>query len=246
MEQILILATGVVAGFAAALVGGAGVFTLPALMLVGLTPQMAIATTKFASLAFWVTALYKYNKSDKVSWRLVLPICVIGGLGGFLGTKIVLGIPVETMKLLTTVLILMTLPLVVMKKDLGVVARATTPGRKAAGYAIYFLIALYSGFLGAGGGIMASLAYVTFFGLTLTESRATDSLPRLVMSLASLLAFSFGDMVDVGYGLWLMAGMVAGGWLGAHAAIKKGDVWVRRIFLIGTVGMAGALLWDLV
>ena len=47
-------------------------------------------------------------------------------------------------------------------------------------------------------------------------------------------------------GLPLAAGNLAGGWLGAHAALKAGDRFVRALFLATVALLAAKLLvWDL-
>jgi len=235
----------VLSGFLAAIVGGAGMLTLPALMLVGLSPQMALATTKFASVGFWISTLFKFNKAGRVAWSLVIPLCAIGALGSVVGSWVVVDLPEKTLKIFVVIVILLVLPLV-LKKDLGVSRpEKITKGRKLIGYTAYGLVSIYFGFLGVGGGILTSLIYVSFFGLTYTEGRATDGPARILMALASLLVFASAELVNIWFGITLMLGMMAGGWWGAHTAINKGNLWVQRVFVVTTVMMIVHLLWDI-
>ncbi|MCK5042613.1 MAG: sulfite exporter TauE/SafE family protein, partial [Candidatus Aenigmarchaeota archaeon] len=70
-----------------------------------------------------------------------------------------------------------------------------------------------------------------FFGFTIIQSNATSIIPWFVMSITSLIIFIINGLVVYQVGISLFAGMLVGGYLGAQTAIKKGNRWVKIIFL---------------
>jgi hypothetical protein len=67
-RQYLLLSTaGAAAGFIDAIAGGGGLITLPALVWVGLPPQMALGTNKLQSST--LLAVTHFTKAGLVQWR---------------------------------------------------------------------------------------------------------------------------------------------------------------------------------
>ncbi|OGK29608.1 hypothetical protein A3G67_01790 [Candidatus Roizmanbacteria bacterium RIFCSPLOWO2_12_FULL_40_12] len=71
-----------------------------------------------------------------------------------------------------------------------------------------------------------------FFGFTIVESNATSLIPWLILSLSSLYIFASHGIVDYGKGVAILIGMACGGYFGAHVAIERGDLWVKRFFSV--------------
>ena len=83
------------------------------------------------------------------------------------------------------------------------------------------------------------------FGLTMMQSVAVTKPINLISCVAASAIFFYGGLVDLRVGVPLAAGNLIGGWLGAQAALKGGDRFVRALFL-GTVGALAAklIIWD--
>ena len=83
--------------------------------------------------------------------------------------------------------------------------------------------------------LVVILILMSFFGITITQVAATQTVPFLCLTLASTAVFGASGIVDVRVGLVLMAGTAVGGYLGAHLAVRAGDRWVRRLFALVVV-----------
>ena len=86
---------------------------------------------------------------------------------------------------------------------------------------------------------------LTFFlGFTMIEILATGIIPWFVLSISSLVIFALNGIIDYEIGIILLIGMALGGYIGAHMALKKGDLWVKRLFVLFVIifGMK-LLLW---
>ena len=82
-----------------------------------------------------------------------------------------------------------------------------------------------------------------FFGFTIIESNATDMIPWLLMSILTLVIFIMNGLVNFKLGIPLVIGMFIGGYIGAHMAVKKGDKWIKTIFIFIVVISAIKILF---
>ena len=83
------------------------------------------------------------------------------------------------------------------------------------------------------------------FSLTMMESVAVTKPVNLLSCAAACAVFFAGGLIDLRVGLPLAAANLAGGWVGAHAALKGGDRFVRVLFMLTVAGLAIKLVvWD--
>ena len=70
------------------------------------------------------------------------------------------------------------------------------------------------------------------FGYTIIEANATNNIPWILLAISSFIIFAINGIVDYKIGTILLLGMITGGYIGAHVAIKKGDKWVKTLFAV--------------
>lgn len=81
---LLLLVSGVVVGFGAALTGlGGGFLMVPLLLFFGYTAQRAVGTSFLAILLISLSALLAHNKLQNVDYRVGIML----GLGGVVGAQ---------------------------------------------------------------------------------------------------------------------------------------------------------------
>ena len=242
ISLILVFLVGILASFIGSMVGGGGLINIPFLIFMGLPPQVAIATNKFGAVGIAIGSLTKYSMEKKVRWEYVVPFSIIGIFCAFIGANILLNINKELLSKSVGFIILFMLPLIFLRKNLGIKRHKPTKVRKIIGYFFYFLAMIWGAFFGGGGGTLVSYIFMMFFGFTIIESSATNKVPWLIMSLLVLIMFAMHGIIDYLYGIVLFFGMLIGGYLGAHTAVKKGDRWVKYLFAIMVVASAIKLL----
>jgi uncharacterized membrane protein YfcA len=229
--QLLVLIVGVATGFVDSTVGSGGLISIPFLIFLGLPPPVAIATDRLGMVGQTLAALFKFGKAKKIIWRYVPFFTALALLGSFLGANILLNLDPQVFPKVIGVILFASLSLLFLKRNLGLERIITTSGRKALGFFLYFLLTIFAGFFGAGAGPLFGYTYMFFFGLTIIETKATDIIPWVALALSSLLIFLSRGLVDYQRGVFLLAGMALGGYLGAHLTLKVGDLWVRRLFV---------------
>lgn len=227
---------GIVAGFLGGLTSGGGnLLSIPFLIFLGLPVQIAIATDRFGSFGYVVSTIHKFSQSKKIVYTFMVPLIILSIIGAFIGSNIVINVDKHTLQKLIGIIIVILLPLIIWKKDLGVKkARTKSTAILIIGFFLYFLTAIYDGFLGAAGGILVAYLFVFVFGLTFTQANATEKIPYAFNAIISIIIFAISGIIHYQLGLALLAGELLGAYGGAHVAIKKGDRLVR-IVLIGVV-----------
>jgi len=229
---LLVSLIGLVTGFFDSIIGAGGLISVPSLVFLGLPPQIAIATDRLGTIGQTFTALIKFWKAKKIVWRYVPILAVISLAGSLIGANILLNVDQKILESVVGVLILILLPLIFLKKDLGVKQAKPSRSKNIVGLLIYFAIMIFAGFFGQGTGPMIFYALTFFLGLTMIEVLGTGIIPWFVLSISSVIIFALNGIIDYKIGIVLFITMSIGSYIGAHVAIKKGDLWVKRLFVL--------------
>lgn len=231
-QIILTFIIGVLASFIGAIVGSGGLISIPFLMFLGLPPQIAIATNKFGAVGLSIGSITKFKKEKKIIWKYILPFSILAIIGGIIGAKLLINIDEDYLSKIVGLILLILLPFIFLKKDLGIKNKKPSKQMKIIGSIIYFLLMIFGGFFGGGAGALIITTLIYFFGFKIIEANATDMVPWFILSLISLIIFMIYGIVNYFLGISLFIGMLVGGYLGAHIAVKKGDKWVKSLFVI--------------
>ncbi|MCL5970013.1 MAG: sulfite exporter TauE/SafE family protein [Patescibacteria group bacterium] len=240
-KLIAVFLIGIAASFIGGLTsGGGGLISLPFLIFLGLPPQIAIGTDRFGSFGYVISSIYKFGRSKKIIFTYIIPLIIISVIGAPIGAKLVLDIDKNLLAKIIGAIILLLIPLIIFKRDLGIVkAKRKSTIIILLGFFLYFLSSIYDGFLGAAGGILVAYLFVFIFGLTYTEANATEKIPYFFNAIISVSIFASANLINYQYGLILLAGGLIGAYAGAHVAIKKGDSFVKIAFI--TVALISAV-----
>ncbi len=96
-----LLVIGFAAGFMSSLVGiGGGVVIVPALVIIfGMSQKMAQGTSlAMLSLPVAFIGAYNYYKEGQVNWKMAFILAATFVIGGYLGSKVVLGLDSNIIK----------------------------------------------------------------------------------------------------------------------------------------------------
>lgn len=246
LVQLGVFVASLVANLLSALAGGgAGLVQLPVLILLGLSFPLALATHKLASVALGVGATLRHLRERSLNPRLAAFILACGLPGVVLGAKVVLALPPKLCTLLLGVLTMGLGVYSIARPALGVV-EARPPlgrGRLLIGGLVLFAIGVLNGSLTSGTGLFVTLWLVRWFGLDYGRAVAY-TLVLVGLFWNGVGAFTLGRQGQIAWG-WLpmlLAGSIAGGYLGAHLAIARGSQVVKRAFEVLALLMGSALL----
>jgi uncharacterized membrane protein YfcA len=234
---------GIAAGFMAAVTAGAGILNIPVLIFLGLPANSAIATNALATMGVIASSLPKYYKAKKVRMAVGLKLTPLAIIGGFIGAKALVRTDASALETVVGVLLLLLIPVILLNPKKGL--KVVKEGRDMVvfGYVLYFAIMVYAGFLGAGAGVFAMYTLVYFFGMTYLQAKSTISVPGIFLTLTTFTVFLLHGLVNFELGIPMTIGSYIGGAWGAQAALKKGDKWVRLLFVIVVILSAIKLLF---
>ena len=211
--------------------GGGGLISAPFFILLGLPPQVAVATTKFGALGLTLGSLAKFRKTEHIRKEYVIYLSVLSIIAAVIGSRLLLLSSNEAIEKLVGGMMLVALPFVFIK-NIGLVRLQPNPLKKGAGYALYFVILILQAAFGAGVGMTLMIVMMGFMGFTALEANATRRIPGFLLAGTALLIYMFSGVVYYGHGLAILVGMIVGGYIGTHIAIKQGNAFVKTIFAI--------------
>lgn len=248
MDVVVLFFVALVANTLSALAGGgAGLLQLPALLFLGLTFPVALATHKVASVALGLGATVRHLREGRFRWRFAAYVLACGLPGVLGGTRLILSIPDRWAELALGVLTLGIGIYSWSKPSLGQGGERLHRDRRGLllGGLGLFLIGLLNGSLTSGTGLFVTLWLVRWFGLDYTRAVSyTLVLVGLFWNGLGALMLSVQAPVRWDWMPALLAGSLLGGYLGAHWALLKGNRLVKRAFEVLTVVAGSKLLAD--
>jgi uncharacterized membrane protein YfcA len=239
--SVLILITGAIG----AITGGNSLINVPLMILIGMTPRQAVATNMFAVTFMTISATARFARAGMLRWPLILPLGIITIVTSALGAVIAVKLPETVVKTVVGVsMAALVLFIALNRKSTPVEATAR---RRLVGYIVSTLLGIYGGFFSGGYTTLMTVLCVVCFGLTMMESIAVTKPVNLLSCVAASVVFFAGGLIDLRIGVPLAVANLIGGWLGAHAAVKGGDRFVRLLFLLTVAALAIKLVvWDVI
>jgi uncharacterized membrane protein YfcA len=246
LEQIMLLVVSVTANtFSAYAGGGAGLLQLPALIFLGLPFSIALATHKIASVALGVGAALRHSKEKQLHLRLGVFIVITGVVGVIPGARIILSVPEFHANI---ALGIMTIGLAIYswrKPDMGLETAhiVYNPRYYLIGGVGLTFIGTLNGSLTSGTGLFCTLWLVRWFGLSYKLAIAyTLVTVGIFWNGAGAITLSLLGTVKWEWLPALVLGSAAGGFLGAHLAIKSRNHSIKRAFELVTFITGSALI----
>jgi len=161
---ILVLVVGVFASFFGTMIGGGTLLSLPFLMLIGLPPQVAVATERFGGIGQTAAAFYKFAGSKKIDWKFVPLLTVISSVGSIIGSLILISIDPAILRNAIGFILIAILPLTFLNRDLGIKHNQVSRNKIILGSIIYFIVQIFAAFFGGGSGILIAYTLMACFG----------------------------------------------------------------------------------
>lgn len=239
LEHLLLLGISLLANlFSAFAGGGAGLLQFPVLIFLGLPFGVALATHKVASVALGVGATLRHLREKSLERRFALFVLATGLPGVIFGAAVILAVPERWAQVLLGMLTIGVGVYSFLNPRLG--QEHAPRNRHRHGMALgglgLFFIGFLNGSLTSGTGLFCTLWLVRWFGLDYRRAVAyTLVLVGMFWNGAGAVTLALLGEVKWPWLPALLVGSLLGGYLGAHWAIVKGNLWIKRAFEIVTV-----------
>lgn len=252
METTLffLMALGFLAGLMDAAVGGGGLLQIPGmfnLLPVNTPVSTILGVGKVASFSGTFMATVQYTRKILVPWKMLLPAAIFAFLCSYLGAKSVAYFPVQYMKPVMLVIMIIMCLYTFLKKDLGQMVRMEKLSRKEMLWGLFFgaVIGFYDGIFGPGTGSLLAFIFVRFYGYDFLTANASGKVINTTTNLAALTFFIPNGHVVWAWAIPLAAANLCGGFVGARLAMKGGTKFLRYGFMVLLCVIIGKFAWDL-
>jgi hypothetical protein len=240
--MLLLLATGMLAGFVDAIAGGGGLIALPVLLFSGLSPAQALATNKLQSSFGTLSATLYFIRQGLVDPRRIGPMVLCTFVGASLGAQLVQRIDPGFLTAIIPLLLILIALYFWLSPQVGEEDVQQRLGPLAFALTIGTGVGFYDGFFGPGTGSFFAIAFVTLMGFGLSKATAHTKVLNLTSNVAALLAFIAGGQVVWTLGLLMAAGQLVGARLGARLVVLKGSKLIRPLVVGVCIVMSLKLL----
>lgn len=236
--------TSLIAGFIDAIAGGGGLITIPMWTLVLGPGATVVGTNKIGAFAAASMALIVYARHHKVHWRasvFYLLSIMVGSFSGSHLTKLVSPTLFSWFLLAMCPLIL----LVVWNKERLFAERAASEPETAKLVFAGFLVGLYDGFFGPGGGTFMLLALLWLTDMPLMTALALSKLANALSGGISLAGFALQGYVNWEWGMIGGSSILVGAFFGAHFTKRKNSAAVKPALTFVVLLLMLKVAWDL-
>ncbi|WP_040210768.1 TSUP family transporter [Clostridium polynesiense] len=245
--MIFLCAAGFIAAFVDAIAGGGGLISIPAFLLAGFPPHIALGTNKFSATTGSFTSSLKFIKSKKVNMHLLKYLVPVTFIGAVLGVKTVLLIDQSFLYPVVMVLILFVGLYSLFSKNVGVLNSFTkiTPKTLTLGLLLGFTIGFYDGFFGPGTGSFLIFGLIYIFKFDFVNANGNAKVLNFTSNIASLITFAIEGKIHYKYGILVGVFMVLGARMGAKIALNKGTRLIKPIFVSMSLAVAVKMLYNM-
>ena len=251
LTMVAVCSAALVAGWVNAVVGGGGVIQMPSLLIAlpSDTPVATISgTNKLGSIAGTAAASISYVSKVPVQWPTVIVAIIFAYLGSTAGAHLIQYLPRTVFLPIIIVVIGLVGVYTLLHPHFGQATKQRYTGfkRTLISAAIGGTCGVWDGVIGPGTGIFLVLGFVAILGFGFLEASAMSKLVNLTSNLAALVVLGLS-----GHVLWVLGGITAvcnlvGSFIGAHMAIKYGNGFIRKIFLVVLIILEIRLIYDVI
>jgi uncharacterized membrane protein YfcA len=244
---LLCLAAGF-AGWIDAVSGGGGLVQLPALLILvpGAAPAAVLATNKLSGIFGTSAAALTYHHRVRPDLRTALPMAAVALAGAAAGALSASALSADVFRPVVLVALVLVGGYVLLRPTMGEEEALRWAGGRHVGAATGGALAIgfYDGILGPGTGSFLVILLVGLLGYSFLQASAKARIVNVATNLGALLVFVPQGAPMWRTGLAMAACNVTGGWLGAQTAIRRGNRFVRLVFLVVVGGLVVRLGYD--
>jgi uncharacterized protein len=239
----LLIFTAFVAGFIDAIAGGGGLITVPALILSGLPPIVALGTNKLQSIFGSLSATIAYASKGHIDVRKQLWPFLISAACSALGAWVATRISSQGLRTFLPFLMIAIALYFLFKPDISDEDRIARITPLMFSATIIPVIGFYDGIFGPGTGSFFMLAFVALAGRGMLKATAHTKLMNFASNFGAFIVFALSGVIDWKTGLMMGASQFFGGRTGAYFAMKNGSKIIKPLLVTVCLCLAAKLIF---
>lgn len=237
---VLLLVAGVAAGFINTVAGGGGLFTLAALLFMGIPADLANGTNRVSVAIQSLEGVRGFHQHKVLDTKAILPLMVPTLLGSLIGSVTASWMPVALLKpMLLGTMVAMAL-LLLFKPSIMTPALNENPLRvteSKLGWAAMFGAGLYGGFIQGGVGFLLLASLVGVLHYSLVAANALKLVCTAIFGAVALTVFVLRGQVLWVPGLIISVGTLIGVHVSVKFAVRAKHDTLRHILLVTVIGV---------
>lgn len=240
---LFVFLAGVVDGIG----GGGGLISVPAYLLAGLPPHLALGTNKLSSSIGTAVSAGRFIRRGYVDWKLCIPAIAVAIVGSYFGTRLQLSVDETYLKWTLLIVLPIVAFIVLRQKNLPEEPGEIAPGKKAAVvFAAALVIGVYDGFYGPGTGTFLILIFCSLAKMDLRTAAGNVKLINLSSNVGAVVTSLLHGKVFLALGLIAAVASVAGHYIGSGLAIRDGSKIVKPVILLVLTALAVKVITELI
>jgi uncharacterized membrane protein YfcA len=244
LTLLLLFIAAFLAGLIDAIAGGGGLITVPALMAIGLPPQVALGTNKLQASFGSGSAMLHFVRSGKVK----LAECVSGiiwtAVGAGAGVLAIQRLDPALLRLIVPWMLITIAAYTLFTPNLGEKDIHARLSPRLFYPAFGLAIGFYDGFFGPGTGSFWAMGFVLLLGFSLVRATAHTKVMNFTSNIVSLGIFLLAGQVHLLEGLLMGVAQFIGARIGAKLVIRKGAKFIRPVFILIVLLITAKLLYQ--
>jgi hypothetical protein len=238
----LLILAAFIAGFIDAIAGGGGLITVPALILAGLPPAVALGTNKLQSIFGSASATLAFATKGHLDLKKLFWPFALSAAGSAIGAYIATKVSSDFLRGLLPYLMIAIALYFAFKPAISDEDRNARLPPLIFAATIIPIIGFYDGIFGPGTGSFFMLAFVALAGFGMLKATAHTKLLNFASNFGALLVFSFSGLMDWKIGISMGLAQFIGGRLGANFAMKNGAKIIKPLLITICLALAARLL----
>ena len=244
-ELVLLALAGFASGWINVIAGGGSLLTVPVMVFMGLPGPVSNGTNRIAIISQSIAAVASFRSKGFSDFRLSATLAAAASIGAFFGAEV--GVSLDGVWFNRTVAAVMIAVMILMATGRDKTKPAPNASSKAKNLALGHVLMIGAGFWGGliqiGVGFLLMPILYRVMGLDLVRVNMHKVFIALVFTTVAF--FVFASKVEIVWeaGAALAIGTAIGGWMGARAAIQKGEKFIKRALIIVLAAMTVKLLF---
>lgn len=236
------------AGLVDSIAGGGGLISLPAYLLAGLPPHLALGTNKFSSTMGTTVSTVRFALNGYVKPRMALVCVIMAFIGSTIGSHLALLVSETVVKDLMIVVLPIVAFYVLRNKKLSseeamLETRASARSVYIAGTAA-LIVGCYDGFYGPGTGTFLLLILTGWAKFGLRTAAGLTKVTNLTSNVAALITFLLNAKVYFPLAIAGAVFNILGNYIGSGMMLSNAKKYVRPIIIVVLALLFIKILWQ--
>lgn len=248
MNLVFLCLAGFLAAFIDSIAGGGGLISVPAFLLAGIPPHLALGTNKFSASCASFTSSLKFAQSGKVDYKLLKLLGPFTLVGAALGVNTVLGIDAKYVNSIVLILLLFVGAYSLFSKNIGMEDKFEGLKKKTIvlGMVLASSLGFYDGFFGPGTGSFLIFGLIHIYGFDFVRAGGNAKVLNFFSNISSLVMFALNGQIDYKIGIPVAIFMMIGAKFGTKLALTNGAKLMKPIFVTMSLAVAIKMLYGVI